>query len=235
VPSQDPVRAFFDTRSYLTRNAIIPVRARIVAQMLAGVRGSRVLDLGCGDGSISRSLIEAQNQLTLVDFSSKMLTSARGAFPAGAPVEFIQADILEFVPTEPYDAVICVGVLAHVDSVEQAITRGSAAVRPGGLCVLQTTDNGSPPGRLLNKYYRWRRRAGYALNSISLAELVCIADLHGLQYQEFRRYGLLWPGLGRLPHRWERRMEEVVGSSPRLSRLGCEVMVSFQKREPVLS
>ena len=232
VPSQDPVRAFFDTGSYLERNAIIPVRARIVAQMLAGVHGSRILDLGCGDGSISRSLLQAHNQLTLVDFSAGMLASARDAFPAGAPVQFIQADILEYVPAEPYDAVICVGVLAHVDSVDQAVARVSAALAPGGLCVLQTTDNASPSGRLLNRYYRWRGRERYELKTITSAELVSIAQVHGLVPKHSRRYGLLWPGLGRLPYRWERWLEARAGSSLRLSALGAEVIICFQQHDP---
>jgi 2-polyprenyl-3-methyl-5-hydroxy-6-metoxy-1,4-benzoquinol methylase len=229
VSSADPVRAFFDTRSYLDRNAIIPVRALIVSELLAHVHGSRVLDLGCGDGSISRSLLASQNQLTLVDFSAKMLESARGALPAGAPIEFIQADILDYVPAEPYDAVICVGVLAHVRSVEQAVARVSSALRPGGVCVLQTTDNASPLGWLLNNYYRWRGREHYQLNKTTLAELVSIAQVYGLAQTSSRRYGLLLPGLGRLPHRWERRMEAVVGSNSRLSQVGAEVMVCLEK------
>jgi 2-polyprenyl-3-methyl-5-hydroxy-6-metoxy-1,4-benzoquinol methylase len=230
VSSPDPVRAFFDTRSYLDRNAIIPVRARIVAEMLANVRGGRVLDLGCGDGSISRSLLASQNQLTLVDFSARMLDSARSASPAGAPIEFIEADILDYVPSAPYDAVICVGVLAHVRSVPLAIERVAAALRPGGLCVLQTTDNASPMGWLLNKYYRRKSRERYELNAITLADLVSTADRCGLVQQGSSRYGVLLPGMGRLPYTWERWLEEIVGSGPRLSRLGAEVIVRFEER-----
>jgi 2-polyprenyl-3-methyl-5-hydroxy-6-metoxy-1,4-benzoquinol methylase len=234
VSSPDPVRDFFDTRSYLDRNAIIPVRARILRELLEDVRGGRVLDLGCGDGSISRSLLASQNQLTLVDFSARMLDSARSASPAGAPIEFIEADILDYVPTAPYDAVICVGVLAHVRSVPRAIERVSVALRPGGLCVLQTTDNASPLGWLLNKYYRRKSRERYELNTITLADLLATARLCGLTQTGSRRYGLLLPGLGNLPYVWERRMEEVVGSDPRLSRLGAEVMVCFEKRAPAI-
>jgi 2-polyprenyl-3-methyl-5-hydroxy-6-metoxy-1,4-benzoquinol methylase len=231
MSSPDPVRDFFDTRSYLERNAIIPVRARIVREMLADVRGGRVLDLGCGDGSISRSLLASQNQLTLVDFSARMLDSARSASPAGAPIEFIEADILDYVPTAPYDAVICVGVLAHVRSVTLAIERVVAALRPGGLCVLQTTDNASPMGWLLNKYYGRKSRERYELNTMTLAHVVSVARPCGLVQTGSSRYGVLLPGMGRLPSSWERRIEEVVGSSPRLSRLGAEVMIRFEKRD----
>lgn len=231
VLGRDPVRAFFDTSSYLDRNAIIPVRARIVTEMLARASDGHVLDLGCGDGSISRPLLAARNRLTLVDFSASMLDRARAATPPGAPVEFVQADILSYVAGAQFGAVICVGVLAHVGSVEQAVARVSSALSPGGLGVLQITDNASPIGRLLNRYYRRRRRQSYEMNVISLAELVAIGVRYGLAYRRSRRYGLLLPGLGRLPYLWERRLEEVVGFSQSLSRVGAEVMVCFEKAQ----
>lgn len=231
MTGHDPVRAFFDTRSYLECNAIIPVRALIVAEMLAQVGDSHVLDLGCGDGSISRPLLARGNRLTLVDFSPSMLESARAGTRLGAPVEFIQATIQDYVPSELYDAVICVGVLAHVGSVEQVIARAASAMAPGGLCVLQITDNASRLGRLLNRYYRRRGRERYPLNELTLAALVAIAARHGLAYRQARRYGLLLPGLGRLPHGWERRLEEMVGTSVSLSRVGAEVVVCFENAQ----
>jgi SAM-dependent methyltransferase len=230
VSRQDPVRAFFETDAYLERNAIIPVRAQIVADLLAGVHDARILDLGCGDGSISRSLLASGNRLTLVDFSEAMLERARAGAPTGAEVEFVQADVLEYAPSQPYDAVLCVGVLAHVPDVGQVIARAADALVPGGLCVLQTTDNGAPLGRLLNHYYRRQQGAGYRFNTLTLAELGSRAAEQGLIQTGVRRYGLLLPGIGRLPYSWERGLEEAVASGPRLSRLGGEVLVSFEKR-----
>ncbi len=231
----NPVRAFFDTHTYLERNAIIPVRALIVAELLSGLQDARILDLGCGDGSISRALLAAQNKLTLVDFSPKMLERARSAAPPGASVEFIHADILGFSPPEPFDAVICVGVLAHVPSLNDALARVSAAVRPGGVCILQITDDAAPLGRMLNHYYRRRQREHYEKSRVTLTELVAVADRHDLSALDRRRYGLLLPGTGKLPYRWERRLEDTVRIRPRLSQLGAEVIVSFQKRRTSLA
>jgi SAM-dependent methyltransferase len=224
------VRAFFETDTYLERNAIIPIRARIVAEMLASVSDARILDLGCGDGSISRPLLASGNRLTLVDFSEAMLERARAGTPPGADVEFVQADVLEYAPLQPYDAVLCVGVLAHVPDVDPAIARVADALGPGGLCVLQTTDNAAPLGWVLNHYYRRQQGAGYRFNTLTLGELRSRAARHGLIQTGVRRYGLLLPGIGRLPYSWERGLEEAVASGPRLSRVGGQVLVSFQKR-----
>jgi SAM-dependent methyltransferase len=235
VSNPNPVQAFFDTHRYLERNAIIPVRALIVAELLSGLRNARILDLGCGDGSISRALLAGQNKLTLVDFSPKMLERARAAAPPDAPVELIEANILTFTPPEPFDAVICVGVLAHVPSLDEALARVSADVRPGGICILQITDDAAPLGRLLNQYYRRRQREHYQKNRVTLTELVTVADRHDLSALDRRRYGLLLPGTGKLPYRWEYRIEDAVRAGPRLSRLGAEVIVSFQKRRTSLA
>jgi 2-polyprenyl-3-methyl-5-hydroxy-6-metoxy-1,4-benzoquinol methylase len=232
VSTREAVRDFFDSTAYLERNPIIPIRARIVEELLGEVRGGHVLELGCGDGSVSRPLLRSGNHLTLVDFSAAMLERARAAIPADAPVELVEADILEYVPERAYDAVICVGVLAHVPSVEGIIARVAQVVAPGGLCVLQITDDASPVGWLLNRYYRWRGERDYELRRTSARALAGMAARHGLVDVEMRRYGLLLPGLGRLPAGWERRIETAVAARPRLRVLGAELIVCFRRVEP---
>src|SRR5437867_9302947 len=45
------VRDFFETDAYLSRNPIVPIRARLVSELLSDLRGGSVVDLGCGDGA----------------------------------------------------------------------------------------------------------------------------------------------------------------------------------------
>ena len=137
------MRAFFETDAYLSGNAAIVGRARLVQRMLAPLAQSRVVDLGCGDGSLSLPLLGDGNVLTLVDFSSSMLDRARLATPDHCwdQVEFVQSDIAAFRPDDPYDVVICVGVLAHVPSVPATIEAVGALLRPGGRAVIQLSDS----------------------------------------------------------------------------------------------
>ncbi len=223
------VRAFFDAQSYLQRNPIIPIRAAIVNELLADVVDAQVLDLGCGDGSISRPLLARGNQLTLVDFSPRMLESARAATPSGSPVQFVHSDIMTFTPERAYDVVICVGVLAHVPSVAGALTQIRRALRPGGRAIIQITDDTSALGRLLNLYYSIRRSrsSDYRLNVITRAELLDQSRHNDLTEVSMRRYGALIPGLGHLPRGWEEGIEHAFATRRRLSTVAAELIVLF--------
>lgn len=226
----EAVRVFFESDEYLRGNPLIAIRARLVAELLAGIREGRILDLGCGDGGVSRPLLACANRLTLVDFSPAMLDRARSATPAGAAAEFVSADVLEFIPAVPYDAVLCIGVLAHLPAVEPMIGRLAAALKPGGLCVVQLTDTGTLIGRARYTYLRLRSRsAPYRLNRLTYAGVVATARRHGLALRDQRRYALSLPGTGHLSPRHRLRLEAGFAARPSLARAGAEVLISFQR------
>lgn len=222
------VRDFYDSASYLSRNAIIPVRAALVRELVGDqLAGARVLDLGCGDGSISRPLLAEAGHLTLVDFSAEMLNRARRSIPDGA-AEFVPDDVLHYQAPEPFDIVLCVGVLAHVPSPRALISRVAQATRPGGLCIVQITDDGSPLGSLGNRYGWWQRGLSWKLNRMSRSDITLLAADHDLEEVGSRRYGLLVPGTGRLPYRWTLGLERWGARRP-LSRLAAELLLAFRR------
>ncbi len=222
------VRAFFDSDTYLAGNALIPIRARLVQDLLPNVRDARILDLGCGNGEVSRPLLTAGNRLTLVDFSAAMLDRARCSMPPGAPVEFVEADISNYQGSALFDVVICVGVLAHVPSPLGAVSRLAQLVRLGGLCLVQITDNDAPLGWLLNQYYKWRQPGGWQLNVMTRRQITLAATKRGLQEIGSRRYGLTLPGSGRVPYWLTQRMEAAAAKRP-LSPLGAQLLMLFRR------
>ncbi|MDP9223354.1 MAG: class I SAM-dependent methyltransferase [Actinomycetota bacterium] len=223
------VRDFFETDAYLSHNPIVPIRARLVNEVLGDLRGGRVLDLGCGDGSISRPLLAAGNEVTLVDLSPSMLRRARELEPpaAAGKVQYVQADLLEWAPDRSYNAVLCIGVLAHVSSPGLALERVAEALRAGGRAVVQITDGGRPLGWSLNRYGRLRGREGYRLNELTGRELIALAATYGLKPVTARRYGFLVPSTGRLPYRWQSALEQRFASGP-LSAAAADLLVVFR-------
>lgn len=228
------VQAFFDQPDrYLTRNRAIPMRVQLVAELAGDVAGGRVIDLGCGDGSLSRQFVGRASCVTLVDTSARMLERASAALSTSQSgrVRCLNADLLD-VPEEEYELVLCVGVLAHLASVEDAVAKIGRLMTPGGRCVLQLTDRGHPAGRLLYACHAARvaaRPDGYALNRLSLASLVNTASGNGLKTKATRRYPFVPRGTGRLPERWVVEVERHMLGSPLLRVLRSEVMVSFTK------
>jgi cyclopropane fatty-acyl-phospholipid synthase-like methyltransferase len=95
--------------------------------------GSRVLDLGCGDGiPISQLLLRSGFELFALDSSSRMIERFRANFP-DAPAQCARIQDSDFFNTS-FDAVVAWGVfffLAQADQ-EDAIAKVSKSLRTGG-------------------------------------------------------------------------------------------------------
>ena len=90
------VKVHFDTTAtYLKDNAIIPLRKRLVREILGDLRGLRILDAGCGDGSISVAFVK-HNHVTFLDISTGMLNEVAKAVPVehSSRAELIQGNFL---------------------------------------------------------------------------------------------------------------------------------------------
>ncbi|WP_420843806.1 class I SAM-dependent methyltransferase [Lentibacillus sediminis] len=96
-------------------------------------KGSRVLDIGCGDGYGTLKLCAAGYQASGMDLSSEMIALAKER--AGlSGVSFLQGDVSE-LPYEDasLDAVMAINVLEWTASPMKALGEMSRVVKEGGL------------------------------------------------------------------------------------------------------
>ncbi|MFL5244656.1 MAG: class I SAM-dependent methyltransferase [Gemmataceae bacterium] len=108
----------------------------IVAQSLARlqVKNPRILDLGCGPGSLVNHLRQVPGaQLTGVDLVPEMIRAAQERYP---DVNFLvdDAESLSF-PDESFDLVLCSGMLHHLPTLDMAMHEILRVLKPNGLFV----------------------------------------------------------------------------------------------------
>jgi ubiquinone/menaquinone biosynthesis C-methylase UbiE len=232
------VKAFFDeTHLYLKNRFGIRLRQRIVNELLGIVSSANILDIGCGDGSVSLPLLQGSNNfLTLLDLSEHMLAEARLHIQKGQVerVSFYHGDFLTFEPTHVYDIVLCMGVLAHVPSVESTINKLARIMKPGGFCVIQLTDNAKWITQLDSTYsvlrsYLHRDKYRYHLNRLTFTRIKDQLTQAGFNIEAYRRYSLLLPGMGKLPDSFLYFYQLMTLQNRLLSARGSEVILLVRK------
>jgi 2-polyprenyl-3-methyl-5-hydroxy-6-metoxy-1,4-benzoquinol methylase len=192
------VKSLFDiTEKYLNpRQFDIRIRTETIQEFTSSLKFDRVLDIGCGNGAISLPLLPRCRHLTLLDLSGKMLNLARQQVPAErlADVEMIEGDFLGAGLTpQSFDLVLCIGVLAHVDSVPAVIAKVSQLVKPGGWVVLEFTDSFHFWGLqvvVYQKLLKLLRPEPYALNRLRKRQVMEICRENRLNTSALYRYGL---------------------------------------------
>jgi ubiquinone/menaquinone biosynthesis C-methylase UbiE len=124
-----------------------PVRARYTDALLESLtHGSRVLDLGCGDGSMLTERLATDHDVIGVDISRIQLLQARTSIPNA---RFICADVTQLeLPESTFDAIAAFYCLTHIPGPEltNVIEKISRWLRPGGLFITSmgiTDDPGS--------------------------------------------------------------------------------------------
>ena len=103
---------------------------------------STLLDAGCGNGELTRSVAEYGPEIVAMDFSRSVENARRRLFEKGFEVShrvhYLQANVLE-LPLLPrgFDMVHSSGVLHHTPSTYRAFRSVSKAVKPGGKFYVQ--------------------------------------------------------------------------------------------------
>jgi ubiquinone/menaquinone biosynthesis C-methylase UbiE len=201
----EKVRTLFDQRAaYLDRRQLdIRLRRETVDRVLQGKQYTEILDIGCGDGSISTPLLNSKRRLTLLDVSPGMLSIARSRVPEelSSRATLVNQDFMQ-VPFEKnfFDLVICVGVLAHVVSPQDLIAKIASVLKPGGTLILECTNGYHLLDRVnqLRNHLAWLfHPPKYKMNILSATAIRKTAENQGFKPAGEFRYGLPLPGTSR--------------------------------------
>lgn len=163
--------------------------------------GTRVLDVGCGNGFTCGEFLRRGCSVVGIDPSQQGIELARREFPSGR-FEVMQADerILEGLAEEPFDIVLSTEVIEHLYS-PRAWARGCRrALKPGGRLVCTTPYHGYLKNLLLSILGKWDSHAnplwdGGHIKLWSRKTLRLLLEEAGFEKLEFR-------GVGRAPYLW---------------------------------
>jgi len=143
---------------------------------------SRILDLGCGDGSLLSYLLAYAKQVIGVDSSPKMIEKADKLYKNNPSVELVQANLenLPF-PECSVDSVVASMVLHHISHPPVVLGEVFRILRPGG--VLSLVDLEKHEEEFMREEYfdlwlgfekelleSWMVNAGFQLLSVQITE-----------------------------------------------------------------
>jgi 2-polyprenyl-6-hydroxyphenyl methylase/3-demethylubiquinone-9 3-methyltransferase len=117
-----------------------PVRAGYVASR-AGLRGCRVLDVGCGGGLLAEDLAKAGGTVTAIDLSETMIEVARLHAAEGGHMIDYRVQAAEALATDPsarFDVVCCMEMLEHVPDPGAMLGTLGRLLAPGGQLFVST-------------------------------------------------------------------------------------------------
>lgn len=175
-------------------------RAQAVRRSVLGhvEPGERLLDVGCGTGTLAIAAARSGVHVTAIDRSATMLAIARAkAGAAGVTVDWRQADVaFPALDADGFDVATAVFVLSELshELAQVTLRRMAAAVRPGGRIVI--ADECTPDGLTLRLLAAAERSVMRVVSFAALQQLAPtrrhpwrrLLDEAGLQLSSEDRY-----------------------------------------------
>ena len=122
----------WDPAAYAKNARFVSDLGSPVLELLAPKPGERILDLGCGDGVLTKKIADMGCEVVAVDSSPAFIDSAR---KLGLDAHVIDAVALPY--REEFDAVFSNAVLHWIKQADEMIGGVYRALRPGGRFVAE--------------------------------------------------------------------------------------------------
>lgn len=106
-----------------------------------GLRGKRVLDVGCGGGLLSEGMAVRGAEVTGIDLSEKPLGVAKlHLLESGQQVDYRKVAVEQLADEMPgaFDVVTCLEMLEHVPNPSSIVAACARLVKPGGQVFFST-------------------------------------------------------------------------------------------------
>lgn len=148
---------------------------------------TKVLDIGCGAGTIDFFIASLGVKVLGVDLSKKAVQScieSSKVLNLNMATRFKVMDFPKEKPSEKFDYVLLFEVLEHLEDDLECLKRIQSLLKKGGILVLSTPSNEAPLHRL-GLLKEFDRRVGH-LRRYSVQELLSLLNTVGLDIIEIK-------------------------------------------------
>jgi trans-aconitate methyltransferase len=135
--SHPPIVQKWDPDNYARNARFVSDLGSPVVELLAPVRGERILDLGCGDGTLTKRLTDLGCTVVAVDASAPQVEAAR---KLGLDARVMNAEALPF--KDEFDAVFSNAVLHWITNADPMIAGVYSSLKVGGRFVAECGGHG---------------------------------------------------------------------------------------------
>lgn len=130
----------WDAGLYDAKHGFVSAKARDLLAQLAPQPGERILDLGCGTGTLTSQIAASGSEVVGVDRSPEMIAEARKKFPQ---LRFEVCDARSLPFSSEFDAVFSNAALHWISEAELVIECVSRALNRGGRFVAEFGGKGN--------------------------------------------------------------------------------------------
>jgi trans-aconitate methyltransferase len=128
----------WSSEGYREHAPYVPSLGAAVLDLLAPQPGERILDLGCGDGTLTQQIVERGATVVGIDSSPQMIDAAHAR---GLDVRLLNAEALPF--NQEFDAVFSNAALHWIRDHDALLDGVARALRPGGRFVAECGGHGN--------------------------------------------------------------------------------------------
>jgi 2-polyprenyl-6-hydroxyphenyl methylase / 3-demethylubiquinone-9 3-methyltransferase len=129
------------TSEFRPLHEINPLRLAHIEKLAGGLKGKRILDVGCGGGILAEAMAAKGAQVTGIDLADKPLKVAMlHKMETGSTVDYRLVSAEELAAQSPgsFDIVTCMEMLEHVPDPPSTIRACAQLVKRGGQVFFST-------------------------------------------------------------------------------------------------
>jgi len=178
----------FDSDTADSEQSFVDAYGRDLVDLLDPHPEERVLDFGCGTGTLTAAIAERGASVVGVDADGGLVERARETHP---DLQFHHVDATEFSLAEPADAVLSNSVLHWFDDQDEIVEQIADSLRPGGRFVAEMAITGNV-GTILHAVRAEARARGEVVENPwhfpTVGEHVVRLERHGFEVRLARLF-----------------------------------------------